>query len=95
MTMLILSVQIRKRFAHQCLDNVKIISMQNLIKYTIGFKSYEYFRQAKRGTVKPCHLFAYQLLDNVKINKYAKIDPKIPFSSRVMSSLLTDHDRPE
>ena len=30
-------------------------------------------------------LFAYQWLDNIKINKYAKFNPNIPYGSGVMS----------
>ena len=33
----------------------------------------------------PCHRFAYQWLDNIKINKYAKFDPNIQCGSWVMS----------
>ena len=36
-------------------------------------------------SVKPRHGLASQWLENVKMYKYAKFDPNIPFGSRVMS----------
>ena len=46
----------------------------------------KYLDWQKWCSSKPCHHFAYQWLDNVKINKYPKFDTHIPCDSRVMSS---------
>ena len=43
----------------------------------------------------PRHSFGYQWLEKVKINNYAKFEPNIPCSSRVMSILLTDDGQPD
>ena len=40
---------------------------------------------------KPRHRFAYQWLDNIKINKFAKFNPNIPCGSRVISILTNTH----
>ena len=37
-------------------------------------------------SAKPRHRFAYQWLDNVKINKYAKPEPDKPWGSKVMTT---------
>ena len=42
---------------------------------------------------QPRRLFAYQWLDNVKTNKYAKFDPNMPCGSRFMGISLTGHNR--
>ena len=51
------------------------------------------FRFLKWSATKHSPRFAYQWLDNVKINKYAKYDPNIPCGSRVMSFFPSDHRR--
>ena len=40
---------------------------------------------------KPSHQFAYQWLDNFKLNKYAKVDPNIPYGSNVINNFTADH----
>ena len=55
---------------------LKCISKQKLIKYIMWFKSYEHFHQLNM-TGQTGHRFAYQCLNNVKMNKYAKFDQNI------------------
>ena len=58
--------------------------MQYLIKKNIpfGLRLMSIYtkrpRLAKMMLANPRHHFAYQWLDNIKINKYAKFDPNIP-----------------
>ena len=49
--------------------------------------SLNYLDMPKWRPTKPCHRFAYQWLDTVRvlINKYAKFDPNIPYDSRIMN----------
>ena len=50
--------------------------MQNLIKMYHAVQELRAFSLQDLGN--PRHRFAYQWLDNDKINKYAKLDPNIP-----------------
>ena len=50
--------------------------------------------RSKWCSAKPRRRFAYQLLDNIKINKHARFYPNIPRGSRVMGIFsLIDHDQ--
>ena len=54
----------------------------------------------KKILANPYLRFAYQWLDSIKINKYAKFDPNIPQGSRVISGagnvcFLDDHALPD
>ena len=54
------------------------------------------FDRPKWYSVKPRHRFAYQWLDNLKINKYAKVDANIYCVVQGLWAFsLTDHDRPD
>ena len=62
------------------IDNFALNSFQFNIDFVI-FGSFLRFKCYQQ----PRHHFAYQWLDNVKINKYAKFDPTLPCGSRVLS----------
>ena len=63
------------------------------------FKSYEHFYQRPRPAdmmfrYDVRYHFAYQWLDNLKINKYAKFDPnKLCVVQELRAVSLTDYDR--
>ena len=57
--------------------------------YFVIFGSFLRFKFSQQ----PRHRFAYEWLDNVKINKYVKFDPNIPCGSKVINT-LTDWPRP-
>ena len=72
--------------------------LQNIIKIYCAVQELRAFSLKYRDrpnwcSAKPHHHFAYQWLENVKIDKYAKFDPNIPCSSRVMS-ILTNWQQP-
>ena len=79
---------------------LKCISMYNLIKIYDAAEelwafSLKYLDWPKRCSAKPRHRFAYQRLDNVKIDIYAKFDSIIPCGSRVMSIFTNCQQRAE
>ena len=69
--------------------------MQNLINIYNGVVqvllafSLKDLNLPKWFSIKPRHFFAYQWLDNVRINKYAKFDPNKPCDKRVISIFTT------
>ena len=87
---------------HTCVSiMLKCISMQNLIKTYNAVQelwafSLKDLNWPKWCSAKPRHPFAYQWLDNIRINKYAKFAPNIPYGSIVTcvwEFLQTDPNR--
>ena len=69
---------------------LKYISIQNLKWLYHGVQelwafSLKELDRPKWCSAKPCHRFAWQWLDNVKVHKYTKFEVNIPRGSRVMS----------
>ena len=69
---------------------LKYISIQNLNQIYHAVQEFLAFSPKeldwpKWCSVKLCHIFSYQWLDNVKIHKYTKFEPNIPCGSRLMS----------
>ena len=83
--------------------SLKCISMQYLIKIYRAVQELWAFSlkdldRLKWCSAKPHRRFAYQWLNNVKINKYAKFDPNITIwfkSDHQWAFSLTDPDPPD
>ena len=62
------------------MDNFDLHIFQFMIDFVIfdSFLRFQFLQQPK-------YCFVYQWLDNVKLNKYGKVGPNIPFCSRIMS----------
>ena len=61
-----------------------LIKMYHVVQELLAFSLTDH-DQLDLCSAKPCHRFAYQYLDNVKMYKQAEFDPNIPSGSRVMS----------